>query len=90
MILSELTAQKTIFPKPWNIMESSKRPSKYYLSINFLAEKRPSHHRKIQNKNFSVKSSFYQLFGSKKDRIFHLQKFRNKNFLVTSKHGIPY
>ena len=34
------TTRKTIFPKPWNIMESSKRPSEYYLSINFLAEKK--------------------------------------------------
>ena len=35
------TARKTIFPKSWNIMESSKRPSKYHLSINFLPQKRP-------------------------------------------------
>ena len=34
------TAQKTIFPKSWNITKSLKRPSKYHLSINFLAEKR--------------------------------------------------
>ena len=34
------TARKTVFPRSWNIMESSKRPSKYHLSINFLAEKR--------------------------------------------------
>ena len=33
------TAQKTIFPKSWNIMESSESPSKYYLSINFFAKK---------------------------------------------------
>ena len=30
------TAQKTIFPKPWNIMKSFKKPTKYQLSINFL------------------------------------------------------
>ena len=34
------TAQKRKFPKPWNIMESSNRPSKYHLSINLLAEKK--------------------------------------------------
>ena len=33
-------AQKTIFPNSWNIMESSKRPSKYHLSINFLNQKK--------------------------------------------------
>ena len=27
---------KNVFPKSWNIMESSKWPSKYHLSINFL------------------------------------------------------
>ena len=32
------TARKTTFPRSWNIMESSKRPSKYHLSINFLAQ----------------------------------------------------
>ena len=34
------TAQKTIFPRSWNIIESSKKPRKYHLSINFLAEKK--------------------------------------------------
>ena len=34
-----LTARKTVFPRFWNIIESSKRPSKYYLYINFLAKK---------------------------------------------------
>ena len=35
------TSRKTIFPKFWNIMESSKRPSKHNLPFNFLAQKRP-------------------------------------------------
>ena len=35
------TAQKAIFRKFWNVMESSKRPSKEHLSINFLAETEP-------------------------------------------------
>ena len=34
------TARKTVFSRFWNIMESSKRPSKYYLYINFLAKKK--------------------------------------------------
>ena len=48
------TARKTIFPKPWNIMESSKRPSKYHLSINFLAEKKDhiSHTEKCKATTF--------------------------------------
>ena len=37
---SNHTARKTIFPRSWNIKESSKRPRKYHLSINFLAEKK--------------------------------------------------
>ena len=40
LIFISYTVRKTIFPKSWNIMESSKRPSKYHLSINFLAEKK--------------------------------------------------
>ena len=35
------TERKTIFPRSWNIIESSKRPCKYHLPIKFLAEKRP-------------------------------------------------
>ena len=55
------TARKTIFPKSWNIMESSKRPSKYHLSINFLAQKKDYiwHQRKVQNKYFSVISKYH-------------------------------
>ena len=34
------TARKTIFLRSWNIIESSKRPRKYHLSINFLAEQK--------------------------------------------------
>ena len=34
-----VTARKIIFSRSQNIMESSKRPSVYHLSINFLAEK---------------------------------------------------
>ena len=41
VIKADNTARKTIFPRSWNIIESSKRPRKYHFSINFLAEKRP-------------------------------------------------
>ena len=34
------TARKTRFSKSWNIMESSKTPSKYHFSIKFLAAKK--------------------------------------------------
>ena len=34
------TARKTVFPRSRNIMESSKRPSKYNLSINFLTQEK--------------------------------------------------
>ena len=33
------TVQKPIFPKSWNIMKSSKIPSKYHLSDKYLAQK---------------------------------------------------
>ena len=35
------TARKTIFPKSWNIIKSSKRPSKYHIFISLLGEKSP-------------------------------------------------
>ena len=37
--ISTTTAQKTVFAKSQDFTESSERPSKYHLSINFLAEK---------------------------------------------------
>ena len=53
---------KTIFPKSWNIMESSKRLSKYHLSINFLAQKKTlfpiSEKFKIQAGRLSRKKQF--------------------------------
>ena len=47
------TARKTIFPKSWNIMKSSKVPRKYQLSIKLLDTKK-TYLWKVQNKNFSV------------------------------------
>lgn len=34
-------------------------------------------------------SSFHQRFGSNKDCLSHRRKFKNKNFSVIRKHGIP-
>ena len=36
----EITAQKSIFPRSWNIIESLKTPRKYHLPINFLTQKK--------------------------------------------------
>ena len=55
------TARKTIFPKPWNIMKSSKIPRKYQLSINFLGKKRPYF--------LSLKSSKQEPFRTQKHGI---------------------
>ena len=73
-------------------MESSKRPSKYHLSINFLAQKKTafpspesSKHELFSNQYIS---SFHQLFDSKKDRISHLRKVQKKNFPVISKYHL--
>ena len=41
-------------------MKSSKRPRKYHLSINFLAQKRPCPHlQKVQNKDFPVITEYH-------------------------------
>ena len=82
---SNHTARKTIFPRSWNIKESSKRPRKYHLSINFLAEKKDhiSHHRKDQNKNFTATSK-YRLsinFLTQKKTVFPItEKFKTRTF----------
>ena len=79
------TARKTIFPKSWDIMESFKRPSKYNLSINFLAGKkdRTSHHRQVQDKNFSVISKYHlsiNFLGQKKTIFPIPKKFKTSSF----------
>ena len=83
-------------------MESSKIPSKYHVSINFLDQKKTvfSIPKNFKSRTFSYLVNmilhakeniiFHQLFGSKKDRIFHLRKVQNKNFSVLSKHGILF
>ena len=93
------TARKTVFPSSWNIMESSKRPSKYYLYFNFLAKKdHISYNRKVQIKNFLVAqnktfsvTSKYDLsinFLSQKRPYLPTRKFQNKNFSVNSKYHL--
>ena len=93
-----LTAQKTIFPKSWN-MKSSKISRKYQLSINFLDLKKTvfliSERFKTRTFLYSENMVFraeeniilYQLFES--NRISHLRKVQNKNVFVFRKHGIP-
>ena len=52
---------------------------------------RISHHRKVQNKNFSVTSKNHlsiNFLTLKKDHISNHRKIQNKNFPVISKHHI--
>ena len=60
--------QKTTFPKSWNISESSKRPTKYHVPMNFSAQKKHLFNNsksskqelfKAQNKNFPVISKYH-------------------------------
>ena len=93
------TVRKTVFPRSWNIMESSKKPSKYYLYFNFLAKKdHISHNLTVQIKNFLVAqnktfsvTSKYDLsinFLSQKRPHLPTRKFQNKNFSVNSKYHL--
>ena len=72
------TARNTVFRKSWNIMEISKRPSKYHLSTNFLTEKRscfPSPKGSKQELLGNQEASyFYQLLELKKRPYFPLRK----------------
>ena len=60
-----LPLHKTVFPKSWNIMGSSKRPSKYHLFSNFLAEKKTvfSITEKIKWYSMLKKISSYRFFS---------------------------
>ena len=65
------TAQKIMFTRSWNIIESSKRPCKYHLSINVLGEK----------KNFSVTSKYHlsMKFLTQKETVFPIaEKFKTR------------
>ena len=76
------TARKTIFSRSWNIMESSKRPSKYHLSTNFLAEKKTvfpiSKKFKTRTFQWSVKIIFPSNFKLKEDCISISGKFKTR------------
>ena len=78
------TARKTIFSKSWNIIESSKTPGKYHLSMNFLATKDYiSHHRKSQNRNFLVASKYHPSinFLTQKKTVFpNTETFKTRTF----------
>ena len=78
------TARKTIFPRSWNIIESSKRPCKYHPSINFLTQKnRICHHRKVQNKAFPVFSKYHLStnFLAQEKPVFPIpKKIKTRNF----------
>ena len=61
-------------------------PSTFWLNKN-----RISHHRKVQNKKFSVTSKYHlsiNFFTQKNPRISHHRKVQNKNFSVISKYHI--
>ena len=76
------TARKTIFPKPWNIMKSSKIPRKYQLSIIFLDQKRLYF--------LSLKSSKQELFLTQKTWYSMLKKISSYiNFLNQKKTVFP-
>ena len=89
---SNHTARKTIFPRSWNIKESSKRPRKYHLSINFLAEKKTifpiTEMFKARTSQQLVNIVFPSTSWLKKDRISNHRKVQNKNFPVISKYHI--
>ena len=77
--------RKTIFLRSWNIIESSKRASKYHLPISFLAEKKDciSYHRKVQNKGFSETSNYHLSinFVTQKKSVFSItEKFKTRPF----------
>ena len=88
-VSNHYTARKIIFLMSWNITESSKRSSKYHLSITFLTKKkdRISRHSKqelsvISKYNISIN------FLAQKYHIFHFQNFQNKNFLHCTENHI--
>ena len=98
-LVQRKTARKIVFPRSSNIMKSSKRTSKHYLYINFLAKKDfIFHHRKAQSKNFLVAQtknfsviSKYHLsidFLSKKPCICYNGKAQSKYFSVSSKYHL--
>ena len=93
-LLTLFTARKTIFPKSWSIMKSSKIPRKYQLSIKLLDQKMTVFpiSEKFKTRTFPYSENMvfhaeeniilHQLFESKEDRISHLWKVQNNNFPI--------
>ena len=73
-------------------MESSKRPSKFHLSINLLADKKAVFPitEKFKTRTFqeSVNIILASTFWLKKDRISHHRKVQNMSFSVISKYHL--
>ena len=79
---------KTIFHRFWNMIENSKRSSKYHFYINFLRQKKTVSQisEKCKTRSFQqlVNIIFPSAFWVKKWRISDLGKVQNKNFPVIS------
>ena len=76
-----VTARKTIFPKFWNIIESSKdQVNIIFPSTFWLKRDRISHHRKVQNKNSSVISKYHLSINV-------LLKERLQNYMESKNEG---
>ena len=81
--------EKPYFPSPrisWKTQKDKINiifPSTFWLT--YFSSSKSSKEERFSNQYIS---SFYQLFSSKKDHIFHLWKVQNKNFSVISKYNL--
>ena len=84
--------EKPYFPSPRISWKAQKdQVNIIFPSTFWLKKDRIFHHRKVQNKNFSVISKyhlFHQLLDSKRGRVYHHRKVQNKNFSVISKYHL--
>ena len=92
--------EKPYFPCPGISLKALKDQASVILTSTFWLKKdRISHHRKVQNKNFSVaqnknfsvtiKYHLSIIFLFQKKTVFPvLENFKNKNFLVISKYHL--
>ena len=99
LFCSWFTAAKTIFSKSWNIIESSKIPSKYHLSINSF-KNRPyfpspkNSKQEIFSNHWTLcsmlkKTSLKSTFWIKKKIVFQSPKISKQEIFRLSKNGIP-
>ena len=89
-VAADTLHEKTIFPKSWNIMKSSKIPRKYQLfpiSEKFKTRTFPYSKNMVFHAEENI--ILHQLFEPKDDPISHLRKVQNKNFSLFRKHSIP-